>query len=72
MTRETQLAALVGQALFIGRREAARTYARANNCPVWVVRTRAGFRAVMARPTMGEHWQVEPNGQVTHCPAPVV
>jgi hypothetical protein len=72
MSRDTELSALVGAALFTRQRDAARALARSEGCPVWIIRTKSGFACTGSKPPFGEHWLVEPSGQMVHVPGPVV
>lgn len=72
MYKEIELSKLQALQLHKRREMQARELAAKRACPVWIVRTRKGERVTTICPVMGERWHVEPSGQITHIPAPVI
>lgn len=65
-------ATIYGLRLFSQAEHAARVHAKSRSCPVWIIRTKRGFRIAAIEPTIGQFWKVEPTGQLIEHAAPVV
>lgn len=71
MSRELLLSDLVAKAHIMRAQDAARIHAAKRGEPVYIIRTKAGYRCTALVPPYGEHWSVQPSGQVTHVESPV-